>query len=371
MMAYFIDRDTATNTFLMGEISIDLLEPNWEPEEAVKVVPDTTIAKDPQITNDGVNDANVFLEVIVPYAYVVTANYDGTKNAIADTQLFTWTVNAGWTQVGTTTDNNNGTYTYVYAYTGGNSSKMAVLSPGQTTPALFNSVLCANVIEGQSIENTAQDIIVNAYGIQILNDRTDPSVVWQVIVNQTPFANDGKIEYGAGDPDLNVTSGLTLANGVTFTQGDYKYTYSTSYNGWSVSVLDKSKGTYGIILESIDDKPIISLDNTFRGCYSLKEVPIIPATVKYMSATFKDCESLRNAPAIPASVVNMDYTFKGCTLLTGTLTINANPTSNTECLKGIDFTTQNLTLAGKSTILDTLGATGTNYCANCNGVCKE
>lgn len=371
MIAYFVDRDTATNTFLMGEISIDLLEPNWNPNGAIGVVPDNIIPKDPQITNDGKNDANVFLEIIVPYAYAVTANYDGTKNPIADTQLFTWTVNAGWTQVGTTIDDNNYTYTYVYAYTGSDASKMAVLAPGQTTPALFNTVVCANVIEGQGIENTAQDIIVNAYGIQLLGSRTEPSVVWQVVKNQTPRANDGKLEYGAGDPDLNVTSGQTLAHGITYTQGDYKYTYSTSNKGWSVSALDTSKGSYGVILETIDGQPIISMDNTFRGCYSLKEVPVIPSTVKYMSATFKDCESLRSAPVIPASVVNMDYIFKGCTRLTGTLTINANPNTYTECLKGVDFATQNLTLAGKSTNLDSLGATGTNYCADCNGVCVE
>lgn len=53
--AYFTDGDTATNTFTVGKVSIDLQEPNWNPPK--DITPNQEIKKDPQIKNDGINDA--------------------------------------------------------------------------------------------------------------------------------------------------------------------------------------------------------------------------------------------------------------------------------------------------------------------------
>ena len=71
ILAYFTDGDTATNTMTVGQISIDLQEPNWEPKD--DITPGQDIRKDPLIKNDGENDAYVFLEVSVPYANITTA----------------------------------------------------------------------------------------------------------------------------------------------------------------------------------------------------------------------------------------------------------------------------------------------------------
>lgn len=115
IMAYFTDGDTTTNTFTVGKISLDLEEPNWIPPE--DITPNQEIKKDPQITNNGVNSEFVFLEVSVPYKNVVTANDDGTKNQAADHELFTYTVNSCWTELGTGTKNaENGTVTHLYVY---------------------------------------------------------------------------------------------------------------------------------------------------------------------------------------------------------------------------------------------------------------
>ena len=86
IMAYFTDGDTATNTFTVGKVSIDLQEPGWVPPTGI--TPEQEFKKDPQIKNDGINDVYVFMKVIVPYANVVTANHDGSKNAATDTELF-------------------------------------------------------------------------------------------------------------------------------------------------------------------------------------------------------------------------------------------------------------------------------------------
>lgn len=206
--AYFTDGDTATNTFTVGKISLDLQEPGWvEPED---ITPAQDIVKDPQILNNGVNEEYVFLEVIMPYAAnLVTANDDGTRNAAADTELFSYNVNPGWVEIQgvvngityPTKDTADQTVTHLYAY--GDSTSMAALEAGDVTPALFNYVRFCNAVEDQKLEETAPDIVINAYGIQTLNindgadingsntdGKVNPMDVWSVLHNQSPAVND-------------------------------------------------------------------------------------------------------------------------------------------------------------------------------------
>ena len=68
--AYLTDFDSAQNQFTVGKVDIELDEPNWTPEEYTKIEPGKEIDKDPQITNTGVNDAFVYLEISVPMADV-------------------------------------------------------------------------------------------------------------------------------------------------------------------------------------------------------------------------------------------------------------------------------------------------------------
>lgn len=48
-LAYFTDSDEATNVFTMGDVDIELTEPEWEGDK-VDVVPGDVYAKDPTIT---------------------------------------------------------------------------------------------------------------------------------------------------------------------------------------------------------------------------------------------------------------------------------------------------------------------------------
>ncbi len=188
LAAYFTDGDTAANTFTVGKVSIDLQEPDWDPEEGEDLTPEKEIPKDPQVANDGTNDAFVFLQVSVPYASVMTANEDGTKNEAADTELFSYTVNSGWTEVGTAVkDASAGTITHLYAY--GSGQAMTALPADQTTPSLFDTVKFANIVEDQELEGTELSIIINSYAIQtenISNGTTAPEAVWGVLSSQTP-----------------------------------------------------------------------------------------------------------------------------------------------------------------------------------------
>ena len=44
--AYFTDSDTATNTFTVGKIDVELQEPNWNEDNGENVLPNETVAKD-------------------------------------------------------------------------------------------------------------------------------------------------------------------------------------------------------------------------------------------------------------------------------------------------------------------------------------
>ena len=200
IMAYFTDGDTATNTFTVGKISLDLQEPSWVPP--TNITPGQEIAKDPQIKNDGNNEEFVFLKVTFPYANVITANENGTKNRIADTELFSYDVNEEWTELSAQReiDSSSKIVTHLYAYTGNTSDSMKPLAVNSSTPALFEWVRFANIVEDQNLETTTQNIVIEAYGIQTQNikdekgnldgdnndGKTLPLDVWKVIENQNP-----------------------------------------------------------------------------------------------------------------------------------------------------------------------------------------
>lgn len=218
--AYFTDNESATNKFTVGKISLDLIEDHdpedpdnpdkgWDPErdkdedgtpDVDEVIPEQEVPKSPFILNDGLNREYVFMSVTVPYKNIVTANEDGTRNEAADTELFSYDINAGWTELTEfkVKDEDDQYITHLYAYTGDVVDTMEVLEKDANTPALFNYVRFCNAVEGQELESTARNIVVKAYGIQSTNindsdqdidgDNTDglvnPSDVWKVIANQ-------------------------------------------------------------------------------------------------------------------------------------------------------------------------------------------
>ena len=62
-LAYFTDTDEKTNTFTVGNVDIELTEPDWK-EENAKLIPGREIAKDPTITvKPGSERAYTFMKV--------------------------------------------------------------------------------------------------------------------------------------------------------------------------------------------------------------------------------------------------------------------------------------------------------------------
>lgn len=180
-VAFFTDKDNKVNDFTIGNISIQLTEPSWNADNGKDLTPNKTIKKDPQITNDGPNDAFVFLQVKVPAASVKTAAADGSLLAAKKQDLFSYTVNENWIEVSKTSDAESTTYIYAYAADGA----MKPLAPGQTTNSLFDSVTFLNLVEGQIDEGTAVSIDVDAYGIQTNDLGTSaPAEVLKLIQTQ-------------------------------------------------------------------------------------------------------------------------------------------------------------------------------------------
>ncbi len=186
--AYLTDFESATNSFTVGKVDIELDEPNWKPDENTKLVPTQVIKKDPFVKNLGVNDAFVYLEVSVPVRNVITAALDGTRNALAKTEVFSYTKNKEWTQMERKEIGQNMVYTYVYN---------SILKPGEKTATLFNTVTFANLIEGQ-LDTQQLDMPVRAYAIQSTNTGDDKTTVleqataaYQKYVNQNKGLSSG------------------------------------------------------------------------------------------------------------------------------------------------------------------------------------
>ena len=158
-VAYLTDNEKAVNEFTVGSVEIELLEPNWKPEENKMLVPTQEILKDPQIKHTGKSDAFVYLEVAVPIKNVVTVDKEGNRTEAKDTELFSFTAGKDWTLL--QSEKKGTDQIYMYAYN-------KILKPSEGTTPLFEKVVFANVIEGQ-LDAQKMSVPVKAYAIQSAN----------------------------------------------------------------------------------------------------------------------------------------------------------------------------------------------------------
>lgn len=120
-----------------------------------------------------------------------------------------------------------------------------------------------------------------------------------------------------------------LQVGDSYMYKDYIYRYGMSfkivpdgseswnksgYDGWGVLAVSTEKSQYDKPLESVCDKPIMSMSYTYSFCRKLRNADFlkIPNTVVDMTGTFYGCERLEVLPIIPDSVRYMSYTFAQC-----------------------------------------------------------
>ena len=189
-IAYFTDTDTKTNTFTIGNVDISLTEDGWDaladannndiPDVAEDMMPGESVTKDPTINNLSTkNPAYVFAKVEVPCTTIVAP-------ATTSEELFTYTTNAGWTELSSAAVacTSGGTATHVYYYgTGGTLTALAktanASTPTPTSNPVFSSVTLRSTLKGNEGLTGNKNIVVTGYGIQTEGlTSTAPADVW-------------------------------------------------------------------------------------------------------------------------------------------------------------------------------------------------
>ena len=131
VFAYYTSTDRLLNTFVVGDIDIELSEPLYDTKDASDrsaLEPDSDITKDPQVTNIGTNDAYIFIEVNIPREDVITANRTtGAKIESSLQDLFVFNEGDGWQLISSDVFGDHSSYVYAYIE---DSNHLCKLKPG-------------------------------------------------------------------------------------------------------------------------------------------------------------------------------------------------------------------------------------------------
>ena len=153
-LAYFTDTDDAENVFTVGNVDIDLTEPEWdkvvEAEANKHVYPGEPLAKDPTVTNLGNNPC--FVRISVEGLDQFTATYG------ADAKIITRSADVDGTYV-------EGIHDDWKLHTDGYYYYTKVLDSGATTPALFDQIVIPVQIKNNE-EAIAIDVVAQAVQAQ-------------------------------------------------------------------------------------------------------------------------------------------------------------------------------------------------------------
>ena len=167
-LAYFTDTDDATNTFTVGNVKIDLTEPEWDENgsaDAPEVYPGEALAKDPTVTNKGANPCFVRLEV-TGWDSLIDANLAQSK-IIYRTDYVDGKLGDGWV-----------------LHTDGDFYYTAPLAVGATTDALFDQIVIPFDLTNELNADQDYDIIVNAYAVQAQGAKPSWSAVEAMTVEE-------------------------------------------------------------------------------------------------------------------------------------------------------------------------------------------
>ena len=101
--SYYTHKDTKVNRFNVGNIQIEITEPNYDEDNKI-VKPNSEIVKDPTIANTGKVPAYIRAQVYIQMAKIPYISSDGTAvNPGQEVELFTYSVNyennSGWIKV--------------------------------------------------------------------------------------------------------------------------------------------------------------------------------------------------------------------------------------------------------------------------------
>jgi|GEM_PF-1434150 len=199
-VAYLTDRDNATNTFTVGDVSIEL---NEEFDQGAQLIPNVKIEKKPTITNVGKSDAYVWMTFSIPAA--MDNPVQGTETGSNENTIH-------WNPLGATADG------YVTEDRVNNAIEAGYLPKGTTVDTITASKSTWNVFDslGDGLNMYAEEINGVDYNTYVLlyngvleeGETTLPSI-YQVYldahVDITPDGDMYRVEKGkATDLKWNV-----------------------------------------------------------------------------------------------------------------------------------------------------------------------
>lgn len=161
-LAYFTDTDTVDNVFTMGNVDISLTEPSFDGGEDNTidgVAPGDVIPKDPIITNDGDNDAWVFMKLTLSDAEAL-----GVLVPDLATQGLINFNSTNWTFFANNEDTATDTRVIWIGYN-------TVLASGSTTVAPFTQISIPTYWDNTDMGSLGEEfsLTVDAYAIQADN----------------------------------------------------------------------------------------------------------------------------------------------------------------------------------------------------------
>lgn len=305
-LAYFTAKDTVINDFTIADgIKVKVVEPSWNPDEAVNLLPTQTVPKDPAIQNP--NDIPIYVtaEVTIPTKDIITAELDGTPRPQQVTDLFSYEVNDKWVLDDVVTG--DGTVTYRYIYT-------EPLEPGDTTQSIFDSVTVCNYVNGQlTPDELHQQIIVVGFGIQTEGIETPEDAAAILFAQTTP-----KVTYAvftASDGSLNFykrTSMPESGNGIEvypIDEEDCDYTDGTA--PWNAHTREIK--SIAVIDDGISPTSMGEWFADCENCLTIDVTKLNVERVRTFWATFAACASVETLDLstwnVPADVETTNYMF--------------------------------------------------------------
>lgn len=146
------------NTLVSGKERIEIKETGWQDKSGESMLPGESRTKNPLVKNTGTLESWIFLEVSIPIQKVslVDEKTKRKKNE-AETELFHFQVNEGWTLI--EKSRTGSAMKYVYGWNN-------LVLPQKQTGTLFDVITIVPYLEGSIDEQAIQNITVVAKSIQ-------------------------------------------------------------------------------------------------------------------------------------------------------------------------------------------------------------
>lgn len=173
-LAYFTDTKNVTNTFTVGNVKIELTEPEWAKNS--KLVPGTEISKDPTVTVvKGSEECYVRILMTINKSKEWDDIFDADETLKIE-NFFKGYVPANWTYI-KNTENADNTRTYEFRYKEPVNALTA--NDNITLPALFTAVKVPSTLTGAQIETLKGfEIVIEAQAIQTASFNGDVDAAW-------------------------------------------------------------------------------------------------------------------------------------------------------------------------------------------------